>query len=155
MQMLEGFSNWLKQTAAGAALLPAVASSTQAQPPNPAVPPEEMQGDIYRDLRAFPDKIENKEYPWKTIQERKLDLNSEKNKKFIDKLKKLYEKSNKEYDNQEISNLILKIIDLDLNFDTKSKLSKQARNLLVPFDSKSKQKIIWQMADLAIEKTKK
>ena len=140
--MLEGFSDWIKQTAAGAALLPAVASSTQAQPPNPAVPPEEMQGDIYKDLRAFPDKIENKEYPWKTIQERKLDLNSEKNKKFIDKLKKLYEKANKEYDNQQISN-------------TKSKLSKQARNLLVPFDSKSKQKIIWQMADLVIDKTKK
>jgi thymidylate synthase ThyX len=153
MQIFEGFSDWMKQTAAGAALIPAVASA-QTQP-QANKPPEEMQGDVYKDLRAFPDKIENKEYPWSDIQKRKLDLESEKNKKFIDKLKKLYDKSNKEYDNQEISNIVLKIIDLDVNFDTKRILSKQARNLLTSLDSKSKQKIIWNMADKVIDETKK
>lgn len=118
-------------------------------------PPKGLPDDIFRDLRAFGDMVETKERPWGEIDKRKPKVGSQKNKDFIDQLKKLHESFDNGLNGRAVQSLSKQIRDLDLDVSTKVSLVKLSdRGLHPDLDAKSRRVTLWSMADLVIEKSK-
>ena len=119
-------------------------------------PPKGLPEDIFRDLRAIGNFVENKERPWAEIDKLKPNVGSQKNKDFIDQLKKLHDSVDKGLNGPAVQSVSKQIKDLDLDVSTKVSLVKLSdRGLHPEFDAKSKRNTLWHMADLVIDKSKK
>jgi len=139
-----------------AAAIAAVLSNWSSGIAQEIKPPKGLPDDIFRDLRAFGDMVETKEKPWAEIDKRKPKVASQKNKDFIDQLKKLHDSVDKGLDGPTVQSVSKQIKDLDLDVTTKVSLVKMSdRGLHPDFDAKSKRITLWYMADLVIDKSKK
>ena len=152
MQRENGLIIWAKMSAAiSAFLFICITGSTQEIGPLKALPE-----DTFKDLRAIGNFLENKERPWAEIDKRKPKVGSQKNKDFIDQLKKLHDSVDKGLNGPAVQSVSKQIKDLDLDVSTKVSLVKLSdRGLHPEFDAKSKRNTLWHMADLVIDKSKK
>ena len=147
--------NGLLTCACLAAAMAAVLSSCSSGIAQEIKPPKGLPDDIFRDLRAFGDMVETKERPWGEIDKRKPKVGSQKNKDFIDQLKKLHESFDNGLNGRAVQSLSKQIRDLDLDVSTKVSLVKLSdRGLHPDLDAKSRRVTLWYMADLVIEKSK-
>ena len=152
MKRENGLIIWAKIAAAiSAFLFICITGSTQEIGPLKALPE-----DTFKDLRAIGNFLENKERPWAEIDKRKPKVGSQKNKDFIDQLKKLHDSVDKGLNGPAVQSVSKQIKDLDLDVSTKVSLVKLSdRGLHPEFDAKSKRNTLWHMADLVIDKSKK
>ena len=115
--------------------------------------PSDKPGDIYNDLRAFPDQYEPKERPWSDLEDRIAKLESQKNLDFIAKLKKLYDSPEKNVDRQTVKTLVDQIKGLETDTRTKIYLMRRIGDMPSESIAKAKRMTIWSMIDELLEKT--
>ena len=151
MQRESGLIIWAKMAAAiSAFLFICITGSTQE-----IGPPKDLPWDNFKDLRAFGDMVETKEKPWAEIDKRKAKVGSQKNKDFIDQLKKLHDSVDKGLDEKAVQSISKQIKDLDLDVSTKVFLMKLTSRSLNPYlDKKSQRIALWYVANSVIEKSK-
>lgn len=152
MQRENGLIIWAKMTAAiSAFLFICITGSTQE-----IGPPKDLPWDNFKDLRAFGDMVETKERPWADIEKQKPKVGSQKNKDFIDQLKKLHDSVDKGLNGPAVQSVSKQIKDLDLDVTTKVSLMKltSMRSLHPYLDKKSQRIALWYVANSVIEKSK-
>ena len=151
MKRENGLIIWAKIAAAiSAFLFICITGSTQEIGPLKALPE-----DTFKDLRAIGNFLENKERPWAEIDKRKPKVGSQKNKDFIDQLKKLHDSVDNGLNGRAIQAVSKQIKDLDLDVGTKVSLMKLTSSSLHPdLDKKSQRIALWYVANSVIDKSK-